>query len=278
MENPISSSAAAAGHDNNNNQQQPPQLRCPRCDSSNTKFCYYNNYSLSQPRHFCKSCKRYWTRGGTLRNVPVGGGCRKNHKRPTSSSAANNNKRLPLSLPSSSSSATSASTLILENPSNQLNTNPLLYGLQNNPAPAASHHHPHHLINSFSSNGLGYSGISPSMATLLASTLNNKFSNSSSSNSSNGVVKHDHYSAGFEGLQMGINGGVKVDHHHHQEQQQGQDWTLNNFGNNQNHFGWGQVMMNNDQGLGSGQEPGYWTGMWSDPGSNNIGPSVTSLI
>ncbi|CAA6656603.1 unnamed protein product [Spirodela intermedia] len=62
-------------------------LRCPRCDSSNTKFCYYNNYSLSQPRHFCKACKRYWTRGGTLRNVPVGGGCRKN-KRVRKSSAA----------------------------------------------------------------------------------------------------------------------------------------------------------------------------------------------
>lgn len=60
-------------------QQQVP-LKCPRCDSSNTKFCYYNNYSLSQPRHFCKACKRYWTRGGTLRNVPVGGGCRKNKR------------------------------------------------------------------------------------------------------------------------------------------------------------------------------------------------------
>uniref|UniRef100_A0A7N0R940 Dof zinc finger protein n=1 Tax=Kalanchoe fedtschenkoi TaxID=63787 RepID=A0A7N0R940_KALFE len=56
-------------------------LKCPRCDSSNTKFCYYNNYSLSQPRHFCKACKRYWTRGGTLRNVPVGGGCRKTKQR-----------------------------------------------------------------------------------------------------------------------------------------------------------------------------------------------------
>ncbi|KAE8668010.1 Dof zinc finger protein DOF5.3 [Hibiscus syriacus] len=52
-------------------------LNCPRCDSLNTKFCYYNNYNLSQPRHFCKSCRRYWTRGGVLRNVPVGGGCRK---------------------------------------------------------------------------------------------------------------------------------------------------------------------------------------------------------
>ncbi|KAJ1263102.1 hypothetical protein BS78_09G159300 [Paspalum vaginatum] len=53
---------------------------CPRCDSPNTKFCYYNNYSLSQPRYFCKACRRYWTKGGSLRNVPVGGGCRKNRR------------------------------------------------------------------------------------------------------------------------------------------------------------------------------------------------------
>ncbi|KAM7263087.1 hypothetical protein ACFE04_000770 [Oxalis oulophora] len=57
------------------------QLPCPRCDSTNTKFCYYNNYNFSQPRHFCKSCRRYWTHGGTLRDIPVGGGTRKNAKR-----------------------------------------------------------------------------------------------------------------------------------------------------------------------------------------------------
>ncbi|KAJ8772211.1 hypothetical protein K2173_027388 [Erythroxylum novogranatense] len=57
--------------------QNHQALKCPRCDSLNTKFCYYNNYNLSQPRHFCKSCRRYWTNGGVLRNVPVGGGCRK---------------------------------------------------------------------------------------------------------------------------------------------------------------------------------------------------------
>ncbi|KAK4776182.1 hypothetical protein SAY87_024143 [Trapa incisa] len=56
-------------------------LKCPRCESTNTKFCYFNNYSLSQPRHFCKTCRRYWTRGGALRNVPVGGGCRRNNKK-----------------------------------------------------------------------------------------------------------------------------------------------------------------------------------------------------
>ncbi|CAH1430606.1 unnamed protein product [Lactuca virosa] len=55
-------------------------MKCPRCESTNTKFCYFNNYSLSQPRHFCKTCRRYWTRGGALRNVPVGGGCRRNKK------------------------------------------------------------------------------------------------------------------------------------------------------------------------------------------------------
>ncbi|KAJ0027671.1 hypothetical protein Pint_36159 [Pistacia integerrima] len=53
---------------------------CPRCGSSNTKFCYYNNYSLTQPRYFCKGCRRYWTKGGSLRNIPVGGGCRKNRR------------------------------------------------------------------------------------------------------------------------------------------------------------------------------------------------------
>ncbi|KAL6539225.1 hypothetical protein OROGR_011874 [Orobanche gracilis] len=57
------------------------KLKCPRCDSANTKFCYYNNYNLAQPRHFCKSCKRYWTKGGALRNIPVGGGSRKNARR-----------------------------------------------------------------------------------------------------------------------------------------------------------------------------------------------------
>ncbi|KAM0908152.1 hypothetical protein ACQ4PT_015640 [Festuca glaucescens] len=57
---------------------------CPRCESRDTKFCYYNNYNTSQPRHLCKGCRRYWTKGGTLRSVPVGGGTR---KKPSSSSS-----------------------------------------------------------------------------------------------------------------------------------------------------------------------------------------------
>ncbi|CAK7347618.1 unnamed protein product [Dovyalis caffra] len=81
-------------------------LPCPRCNSTTTKFCYYNNYNLSQPRHFCKSCRRYWTQGGTLRDVPVGGGTRKNSKRSRSSS---NNSSTSTS--SSNSTASNSATL-----------------------------------------------------------------------------------------------------------------------------------------------------------------------
>ncbi|KAH6763966.1 hypothetical protein C2S51_015215 [Perilla frutescens var. frutescens] len=65
---------------------KPPPLDCPRCGSMNTKFCYYNNYNKSQPRHFCKSCKRHWTKGGTLRNLPAGR--RRKNKRPRTSTAS----------------------------------------------------------------------------------------------------------------------------------------------------------------------------------------------
>nr|XP_043607889.1 dof zinc finger protein DOF5.6 [Erigeron canadensis] len=83
--------------------QHDQALKCPRCDSTHTKFCYYNNYSLTQPRYFCKTCRRYWTKGGTLRNIPVGGGCRKNKKvsstskktAPNSNNSNNNSSNSP---------------------------------------------------------------------------------------------------------------------------------------------------------------------------------------
>ncbi|OEL20635.1 Dof zinc finger protein DOF5.4 [Dichanthelium oligosanthes] len=101
----------------------PEAVKCPRCESTNTKFCYYNNYNLSQPRHFCKSCRRYWTKGGVLRNVPVGGGCRKAKRSsasssssassapstPTSAADARNPRRASASSPRSNSGSGSAS-------------------------------------------------------------------------------------------------------------------------------------------------------------------------
>ncbi|KAL6633624.1 hypothetical protein ACP70R_026295 [Stipagrostis hirtigluma subsp. patula] len=82
----------------------PEAVKCPRCESTNTKFCYYNNYNLSQPRHFCKSCRRYWTKGGVLRNVPVGGGCRK-AKRSLSSSSSPSGSSAPSSTVASTTEA-----------------------------------------------------------------------------------------------------------------------------------------------------------------------------
>ena len=84
--NTTSSAAATTTSNSSNNHSE--NLRCPRCDSSNTKFCYYNNYNLTQPRHFCKTCRRYWTKGGALRNVPIGGGCRKNKNNATVTSSS----------------------------------------------------------------------------------------------------------------------------------------------------------------------------------------------
>lgn len=83
--------------------QKEQALNCPRCNSTNTKFCYYNNYSLSQPRYFCKTCRRYWTEGGSLRNIPVGGGSRKNKRSSSSSSSSvSSSKKLPDLIPPSS--------------------------------------------------------------------------------------------------------------------------------------------------------------------------------
>ncbi|TYI27391.1 hypothetical protein ES332_A05G174700v1 [Gossypium tomentosum] len=112
-------------------QQQQQVLKCPRCDSSNTKFCYYNNYSLSQPRHFCKACKRYWTRGGTLRNVPVGGGCRKNKrvKRPAASAT---DGASPTSGANIANTPSQPQMDVSSTSSHHIN--PLFYGLANNPS------------------------------------------------------------------------------------------------------------------------------------------------
>lgn len=91
-------------------QQQNQQLEavnCPRCDSTNTKFCYYNNYNKSQPRHFCRACKRHWTKGGTLRNVPVGG--------------VRKNKRVKISTSISTTSKTTISTSTTTSNANRQN-------------------------------------------------------------------------------------------------------------------------------------------------------------
>ncbi|XP_066353932.1 dof zinc finger protein DOF5.8-like [Miscanthus floridulus] len=86
--------------------------QCPRCASRDTKFCYYNNYNTAQPRHFCRACRRYWTLGGSLRNVPVGGSTRKRPRpRPARSTRAMTAAAVaaPMATPSTTTTTTTAS-------------------------------------------------------------------------------------------------------------------------------------------------------------------------
>ncbi|CAL5390014.1 unnamed protein product [Camellia sinensis] len=152
-------------------------LKCPRCESTNTKFCYFNNYSLTQPRHFCKTCQRYWTRGGALRSVPVGGGCRRNKR-----SKGSNSSKYPVSggggdgqTSNGSTSAISSSTSV--GTASLLGLTPQIPPLRFMAAPLSqlTDHHHHH----YSKIGLNYSGISAPL--VVTSDMNMNFHLGSSS-------------------------------------------------------------------------------------------------
>nr|AIL24120.1 DNA binding with one finger [Tamarix hispida] len=130
--------------------------KCPRCESTNTKFCYFNNYSLSQPRHFCKTCRRYWTRGGALRNVPVGGGCRRNKR----SSKGSSSKSSPATSDRSTGNSSASS-----NPSNSTPSVADILGLSSHIPPLRFMTPFHHHLSEFGHGvvgelGLNYGGIS----------------------------------------------------------------------------------------------------------------------
>ncbi|KAI4348160.1 hypothetical protein L6164_008916 [Bauhinia variegata] len=192
--------------------QPEAALKCPRCESANTKFCYYNNYSLSQPRHFCKTCRRYWTRGGALRNVPVGGGCRRNKRNSKGSSRSKSPAKaddrhggLNSSRGNSSSNCTSGVIGHLPTPSSsQLPFLPTLHQFSNYVS---------------GETGLHFGAISPS---ILATNGNT---------SSSDVQFHIGRGNGGSLLSNGQNEqwslpNLQQFHHHHQQQQHQQQQQL----------------------------------------------------
>ncbi|CAD6341194.1 unnamed protein product [Miscanthus lutarioriparius] len=64
------------------------RARAQDCDSTSTEFCYFNNYSFAQLRHYCRNCHRYWTRGGNLRDIPVGAPYRRRRAKGSKPTAA----------------------------------------------------------------------------------------------------------------------------------------------------------------------------------------------
>ncbi|KAJ1381871.1 Zinc finger, Dof-type [Sesbania bispinosa] len=268
--------------------KQQEGLKCPRCESSNTKFCYYNNYSLSQPRHFCKACKRYWTRGGTLRNVPVGGGCRKNKrlKRPTSTSSPSPSSSQPQIDAANASTSNHITTMFYGNSCDvnlpfprfnsrnitsssgfdndlqpQLNALGLGFSSSSGFMSSTTEANENGYRNGFSSNVSSYDSIfgSSNSASLLSPTLllqQHKWMNGPSLE---GVQRASNSS---ETAEMVALKDVKV------ELGGGQTWNMNGACQN-------QMMMDHvalyDPSL-------YWNmgAAWND--QPNIGPSVTSLI
>ncbi|CAK8530566.1 unnamed protein product [Lathyrus sativus] len=269
-------------------QQQQQALKCPRCDSSNTKFCYYNNYSLSQPRHFCKACKRYWTRGGTLRNVPVGGGYRRNNKRSSNGPSTTTLIKRPIStieIATNSTSSTPSST------SNQMN--PMVYGLSstNNPCHDVNLPFSRFNINSRLSTSSGYdpqpqmnfiglgfsSGFDNNGYTNGFNTSNNNYdsifgSSTSASNNtsvmpsvlSSTLLQHKFFDDGLKyGSDAGSNSGF-------------QDLEFGSKMQNQMELMGGFYDPASSLYLNTTSSSGI--GVWNDQGANTIGSSVTSLI
>ncbi|XP_061370374.1 dof zinc finger protein DOF2.5 [Gastrolobium bilobum] len=240
------------------------QLNCPRCNSTNTKFCYYNNYSLTQPRYFCKTCRRYWTDGGSLRNVPVGGGSRKNKRVTTGSSSSSSSATPSSKVPDLNPPSLSISAISSQNPNKMhggQDLNLAFPSMEN----YHHHHHHHHGMSSYVEmhNGENSSSAPPtslSALELLRSSmasrgLNNPYAPSSLMPNSNSL-----YPSGFNPMQeVKPNLGFSVDHgignrsyNDHQVQENGSRLL----------FPFGDVKQAEvDQNKEQGNSTGYWNGM-----------------
>ncbi|KAL3846145.1 hypothetical protein ACJIZ3_003548 [Penstemon smallii] len=235
--------------------QKEQALNCPRCNSTNTKFCYYNNYSLSQPRYFCKTCRRYWTEGGSLRSVPVGGGSRKN-------------KRSSSSLSSSSSSSSKKHIVVpdlVNPPPNFSSPNPKIH-VQGQDLNLAYNPPHHHYINGFVSQQNPNHDPTSSNSSLMdllknGNMISSMYNTSSSGYNGNLQVPHvhDHFktSLGFslDGLENndGYNGNLQGVQDHH----------TNNNNNNDNPssrilFPFEELKPTNDHQVQQGESNGYW--------------------
>ncbi|OMO65141.1 Zinc finger, Dof-type [Corchorus olitorius] len=190
LELPKANSSMKRPNNPQNQQQNSEQLKCPRCDSTNTKFCYYNNYNKSQPRHFCKACKRHWTKGGTLRNVPVGGG-RKNKRLKTSSNTNTAAAVVASAAAATTTTTTTTTSFMAIQPPQQRQVNPTMQFpsslLQQNSS-----------VNCKSNNNSMFLGSSSSTTLSLPQTQGMQFPFSSSSSSSFDTTTPSSISTSFQ--------------------------------------------------------------------------------
>ncbi|KAK7275394.1 hypothetical protein RIF29_16510 [Crotalaria pallida] len=262
--------------------QEP--VNCPRCSSTNTKFCYYNNYSLTQPRYFCKTCRRYWTEGGSLRNVPVGGGSRKNKKIITTSTSSSASKVPDLNPPTLSSVSSSAIISNSQNP-NKIQGSGHDLNLAFPSMDHKFHHHgmssyvdmhipngedlTHHHQNSSSATGpTSLSALELLRSGMASRGLNPYATNNSLMPNTNALYPP----SGFPMQEVKPNLGFSIDgvgngrsYHHDQVQENNNNGgrLLFPFGDIKqlSHAGSAEVEHNNKEHGNSSSTAGYWSGM-----------------
>ncbi|KAE9595819.1 hypothetical protein Lal_00031061 [Lupinus albus] len=255
---------------------RPPQepVNCPRCSSTNTKFCYYNNYSLTQPRYFCKTCRRYWTEGGSLRNVPVGGGSRKNKKITTASTSASSKVIDPdlnppsLSISSSAIISNSQNPKIMQGSGHDLNlafpsVDHNYHGMSSYvDMPNGDNTNHHHHQNSSAPSSLSALEL---LRSGMASRGLNPYAPNSLMPNSNSLYPP----SGFPMQEVKANLGFSVDHgvgnrSYHDQVQENGGRLLFPFGDVKqqfsHHAGSAEVEHNNKE-HGNSSSTGYWSGM-----------------
>ncbi|KAF5204099.1 hypothetical protein FRX31_006311 [Thalictrum thalictroides] len=78
--------------------QTHPPRQCPRCNSWETMFGYYNIFGDNQPRYRCKRCSLYWIHGEVPSNISVGGKRKNNQHSEAASTSTNRVCKIPRSV------------------------------------------------------------------------------------------------------------------------------------------------------------------------------------
>ncbi|KAF5206988.1 hypothetical protein FRX31_003426 [Thalictrum thalictroides] len=78
-----------------------PPRQCPRCNSLETMYGYYNNYCDIQASYRCKICSHYWDHGEVLGDISVRGKRKNNEHYEAPSTRTNHVCKIPRSVENS---------------------------------------------------------------------------------------------------------------------------------------------------------------------------------
>ncbi|ONK74933.1 uncharacterized protein A4U43_C03F11600 [Asparagus officinalis] len=230
---------------------QPQQLSARAATRVRTQFCYYNNYSLSQPRHFLQGVQRATdTRApSTLPECSVAAAARKNKRLQETS---------PAPQPSSSSRAAAAATVTLGLGGLIPHSDQLSTGFVNNNSS--------NLQSCFLNNEYPAS-FGSQAASLLVSSM--KQPRKVEDRYAQPALPYEGPQQGYESLNLGFVKDVKVEDGN----------NLNNMGNNSAGDQWQANYPFEALNGASDSSYMYWSSamggsVWPDPSSSSVAPLI----